>query len=44
MDITEYSEENMENIKPHMVSSKDTFADSEYIEWVYEAMVYFLCL
>ena len=36
MDITEYSEENMENIKPHMVSSKDSFTDNEYIEWVHE--------
>ena len=25
-----------EKIIPHMVSSKDTFADSEYIEWVHE--------
>ena len=25
-----------ENNRPHMVSSKDTFADSEYIEWVHE--------
>ncbi|MCQ2082692.1 MAG: PDDEXK nuclease domain-containing protein [Lachnospiraceae bacterium] len=25
-----------EKITPHMVSSKDTFADSEYIEWVHE--------
>ena len=25
-----------ENNRQHMVSSKDTFADSEYIEWVYE--------
>lgn len=25
-----------EMIKPHMVSSKDTFADSEYVEWIHE--------
>lgn len=25
-----------DNNRPHMVSSKDTFADSEYIEWVHE--------
>jgi len=25
-----------EMIKPHMVSSKDTFTDSEYVEWIYE--------
>lgn len=26
----------MENVKPHMVSSKDAFADKEYIEWIHE--------
>ena len=25
-----------EKIKPHMVSSKDAFADSEYVEWIHE--------
>ena len=25
-----------EKIKPHMVSSKDTFTDSEYVKWIHE--------